>query len=66
MRFLNIIFLQIYRIFPSSVKQSNLFNSFKIIYWKYFLNYSRFLFLKKNSFNLDDERKKKLEELIKI
>ncbi len=51
--------------FPSSVKQSNLFNFFKIIYWKYFLNFSRFLFLKKNSFNLDDESKKKIKEINK-
>ncbi len=65
MKFFNIIFLQIYRMFPSSVKQSNLFNFFKIIYWKYFLNFSRFLFLKKNSFNLDDESKKKIKEINK-
>ena len=65
MRFFNIIFLQIYRIFPSSVKQSNLFNSFKIIYWKYFLNFRRFLFLKKSNFNLDYESKKKIREINK-
>ena len=65
MKFFNIIFLQIYRIFPSSVKQSNLFNSFKIIYWKYFLNFRRFLFLKKSNFNLDDESKKKIREINK-
>ena len=65
MKFLNLIFLQIYKIFPSSLKQSNFINSFKIIYWKYFLNFKRFLFLKKNNFNLDEDSKKKIKEINK-
>lgn len=65
MKFLNFMFRQIYKIFPRFLKESNLVNYIKIIYWKYFLNFKRFLFLKKNNFNLDKESKIKIQEINK-
>ncbi len=55
--------MQIYKIFPNAFKQSDLINFLKIIYWKYFLNFKRFLFLKKNNFNLDEKSKIKIKEI---
>ena len=63
MKFFNSIFLQVYKVCPKFLKESNFINFLKIIYWKYFLNYKRFLFLKKNNFNLDEESKIKIKQI---
>tara|TARA_B100001057_G_scaffold499668_1_gene611207 strand:- start:1872 stop:2885 length:1014 start_codon:yes stop_codon:yes gene_type:complete len=63
MKLLNFILLRIYKIFPNFLKDSNLINFFKIVYWKYFLNFKRFLFLKKNRFNLNKEIKRKIKKI---
>ena len=63
MKFLNLVFLKIYKIIPKFLKKSNFINFFKFLYWKYFLNFGRYLYLKKNKFNLNEESKLKIKEI---
>ncbi len=63
MKLLNLMLTKIYKIFPSFLKESNLINFFKIIYWKYFLNFNRFLFLKRNNFDLDKKSKTNIQKI---
>ena len=52
-----------YRLFPKSIKNSKFFHNLKIIYWRYFENFRRYIFLKKTKFNISKDLEKKFQNI---